>query len=268
MHRIPLVLALATALAVTARPVAAIQIPGSGPVELLQVLAIVDMEIAILLPAIQKERQARANGFVRLGARQVVDTFHPEETLTPGGRAAIFSADVLDFNLALSFPTDGDTGSATVQLTPETGFVEVLERGWFTDGDSTFIDASGLPPGTPIMQFAVDKFGPGVGFPDGRRLGDDTEDLLLLQLFKGSVNLGVVALPEGFAGPPGVLGSGQLSAGDVFAFGAVLPVPLPPSALLLVPGLGALLMPRRGRRGTLGKGRVFFAALCDRKGPA
>lgn len=215
------------------------------------VIGLEGVMLALLLPAVQREREASLRGTITIGNRQVDDPFFPEETLTPGGRAGIFTADILDFDLILGFPTDGEDGSASVRLTPQTGAISIIDRTFFTDGQTLFVDGTGFAPGTPLLDLTVDSFDQQIGFPDGRRLGDDVTDIVLAQLFAGSVNLGVAALPDGFAGAPAIVGVQQLTPGNTFTIGrlaAVADVPAPATAPLLLGGLGILWTRRRQGR--------------------
>lgn len=249
MRRILLAAALTASLAGPTTAARAITLPGGGLVEPTALIAIIAAEVALLLPAVQKAREVRTSGAITLGARTIDDPFNPEETLVPGGRAAVFAADIVDFDLTFVVPTDGEDGEATVRLTPDTGSFDVINRGLFTDGERLFVDASGLPAGATILQWTIDEFEPDldVGFPDGRRFGDDTGDLLIAAIFSGSVNLGVALLPDGLQGAPGLVGVGELTPGDTFTLGRfdVAEVPLPLGAPLLLTGLSALWLLRR-----------------------
>ena len=89
-----------------------------------------------------------------------------------------------------------------------------------------------------------------MGFPNGRRVGDDNNDLVLVSLFTGSINAGFVAFEGGFGGPTAEIATGQVTPGDTLVFArAVTPpvaaVPLPAGLWLLLASLGGLWLHRR-----------------------
>lgn len=173
-----------------------------------------------------------------------------EPGLTPVGGFDLdftYEIDLGDGPEAVTIPING--GTATAVLNNQATRASI---------DDISILATGLPLGTPLFDITVDKFfdenglPTEFGFPDGRRLGDDATDVLLLQLFRGSVNLGVAALTDGFAGPPSFVGVGQLSADDGFVLAtaaAAAPVPLPAGVLLLGTAVAALSLFARRRSG-------------------
>ena len=114
------------------------------------------------------------------------------------------------------------------------------------------IDTTGLSQ-TPIFQLQAPS-GPESnsfeGFPLGRAPGPDAS--VVLALFSGSVNVGLALLPDGFAGPPGLVGIGQLSPDDRIVFAredlVVAPVPLPMAGGMLLLAGAPLAYAWRRRR--------------------
>ena len=113
--------------------------------------------------------------------------------------------------------------------------------------DGLLIDTASAPAFTPLLDISVDKFvdpngqSLNIGFPDGRRFGDDLNDILITQFLSGSVNLGFAALTEGFAAPPSAVAIGQVTPEDTLLLPyAVAPVPLPAAVWLLVAALATL----------------------------
>lgn len=100
----------------------------------------------------------------------------------------------------------------------------------FTPKNEVVLDTGALPPGTPLLNFDKDTFPEEIGFPNGRRIGDDPNDLLVLQVFAGSVNLGVAAFDnDPFFIDPIFAQFGQVSPNDSFVFARAVsaaPVPL------------------------------------------
>lgn len=156
---------------------------------------------------------------------------------------------ILEFDLALSFRIDPGNGleDVTIPILPSTSSLLLNNRTTRATPDAITIDAGGVPLGTPLFDIQVDRFVDGdgqsdeFGFPNGRRLGDDLGDLLVAQLFRGSVNLGIAALDQGTT--PILIETRQLTPGDTFTLATardVAPVPLPGGLVLLLSGLGVL----------------------------
>ncbi|MEQ8661830.1 MAG: VPLPA-CTERM sorting domain-containing protein [Gammaproteobacteria bacterium] len=259
LHRSLFAATLAVAIALPAENARAVSFPG-GTSDGRFIVAIAGVLTGLFLPLVEEaRREAALRGDMTLDLQQIATRANNFEA---GGRAAVQFADILDFDLVLTLPTDAVDGAANVRLTPRTGAVEVINAGWFTDGENVMIDSTGLPPGAPVLQFTIDTFDRSIGFPNGRRVGDDVTDIVLAQLFTGSVNFGVAALTDGFGGEPAFVGSTQLTPDAAIVFGrnaAIAPVPLPASVPLLLGGLGVLLAIRQ-RTGNMRRARAGSAA--------
>ena len=77
-------------------------------------------------------------------------------------------------------------------------------------------------------------------------------------MFSGSVNLGIAALTDGFAGPPSLVAAGQITPDDQFTFASadVAAVPLPAGLPLAATGVvifGLASLRRRGGRGSVAR---------------
>lgn len=115
----------------------------------------------------------------------------------------------------------------------------------YVNGDAIDVGGIGLPIFTPLLDLTADRAAVPLGFPDGRRFGDDGGDAFIIQLFQGSVNLGILAITEPGAFPS-VLYSAQLSTDDSLTIAReVAVVPLPTGVLLFTSGLAAFLRVRR-----------------------
>ena len=162
---------------------------------------------------------------------------------------------VTDFDLELTYEIDLGNGltPVTIPINNTTSSIVLNNQTTRITKDAIMIDASGVPLGTPLFDIQVDRFVDAngqpteFGFPNGRRVGDDPTDLLILQMFRGSINLGFAALDNGI---PALIETRQLSPGDTFTLAtAANPavVPLPGGLVLLLSGLGVLgLSVRKG----------------------
>lgn len=126
----------------------------------------------------------------------------------------------------------------------------------YLNGNFLQVDGTGLAPFTPLLDLTADRANTPLAFPNGKRFGDDVTDQLVIQLFRGSVNLGVAAFlePNVF---PSVLAQGQLSADDILTIGSLAPVPVPvpapPAVPLFVAALVTLLSRSRYGRWTVAR---------------
>lgn len=246
---------LATALTFSSTNARALTVP-TGTTDGQFIVAIAGVLTALFLPAIQAERRAALRGSLTLDLQEIA---RRSNNFANGQRGDVLFGDILDFDLTIDVPTDATNGSAMVSLTPDTGAIEIVNPGWITDGQTLIIDSAGVVPGTPIVQFTVDRFDDQIAFPNGRRIGEDANDILLAQLFTGSVNFGVAALPDGFFGDPALVGATQLTPDDEFVFGEaanVSAIPLPATAPMLIGALGAFWVVRRRRTKSEGHARA------------
>jgi hypothetical protein len=175
----------------------------------------------------------------------------------PGG--TLFKP-LTDFDFELTFDIDLGNVLAPVRIpiTPNTASVVLNGQTTRADENAITIDAFQAPGFTPLFEIQVDKFvdkngqPTDFGFPNGQRLGDDVNDLLLIQLFKGSINLGVAAFTDGISAPPGLIEVKQLTSGDNFTLATasndVSVVPLPPTLPLSTLALGLMAWTSRRRR--------------------
>lgn len=184
-----------------------------------------------------RQNQVVGTGRAQMGGRISVRTrpdLGPRRLVLDDIAAFDIEIRVADASLPVGFPTDFafkfDLLNAGVDLD--------LINGFFSNREVLPIDLTGLPQ-TPIFQLLADlnsgdnSFD---SFPFGQSSGDDAS--VILALFSGSVNVGLALLPDGFAGPPGLVGIGQLSPDDRIDFArealALAPVPLPPAGGLLL----------------------------------
>lgn len=178
-------------------------------------------------------------------------TISPEDVRAARDRGDVFTP-VSKFDLELDLLIQG----AQERLLQEFALTDVTGQGFLNTQATKFmpdgtwvLDTTGLAPGTPLINFDIDMFPEATGFPDGRRLGDDAQDLLLVQLFAGSVNIGVAAFDnDPFFIDPIFAQFGQISPEDSIVFSRAVPaapVPLPAGIWGLLAALAAMWGLRR-----------------------
>ena len=93
-------------------------------------------------------------------------------------------APIVDFELSLFLDLffDDEIKPSVLRVTPDTATVTLNRQATRIDENAITIDASGLQPFTPLFDIQIDRFvdeaglPTEIGFPDGRRLGDEVRD--------------------------------------------------------------------------------------------
>ena len=193
-------------------------------------------------------------GTVTLGPRVVPDPpGDPEPVLGPPTQleAFITSPDFLDYFLEVPFAYDADGSTQKITFTPANSTLEVLAPVLKTDGQSISVDFSDqtLSLGQGLINLVLDvdlnSTADDIAFPNGRRFGDDVNDLILVSILKGSINLGT-AFVDGF---PRVITQGPVDPSNTLEIATLqtAAVPVPPALGLLAGALGLLGLSRLRR---------------------
>lgn len=195
-------------------------------------------------------------GTIRLGPRTGPDiTGQPEGDLRAAPNINIFGADIIDYDISVPFIYDSQGNTQNLDFTPQNSVIEILAPVLETDGNTININftdpAIGIGTAGINLIREFDPVNPNddIAFPNGRRFGDDSTDLILASLLKGSVNFGSVFVDDGTVQ---VVAQGELSPGDTLSIASaeagVAPVPVPATLGLLVGALSLLGLSRLRRR--------------------
>ena len=195
------------------------------------------------------------SGSLTLGPRTGPDPFGFQEAdLNIAATGNVFGSDILDFDLSVPFAYDQDGSQQIVNFTPGNAVMEILFPTLKTDGNTISVDLSDplLPVGQGLINLVLDvdlnATNDDIGFPNGRRFGDDGLDLVLTSIFKGSVGFGTAFIDDGL---PVVFTQGQVSPTDTAPFASLqtaAPIPVPATLGLLTGAIGLQGLGRLRRR--------------------